>query len=120
MTTIKELFEAVGEPIEAKDIREGDLVNEMYDGAELYTAYRASDADLYVGGAYRLLHRPAPTLPTAPGSILGSTVACPRAVLVPGRGWYSFLAEEYRTAEDMQKCLTNGHYIILLDTGATK
>lgn len=122
MTTIKELFEAQGEPIEAKDIRAGDQIASLWDVDKGYVVSIAESDKVegYRGLSHRLLHRPAPALPTTPGSILANIEGTARAVLTPERGWYHVVTEAYLSLETVQRRRTNGVYTILLDTGATK
>lgn len=122
MTTIKELFEAQGEPIEAKEIRKGDTFASLWDGETDYRVSIAKSTGLARRAAltYRLIHRPVPVLPTTPGSMLANKERTARAVLTPERGWYNVVTEAYLSVGTAQRCLTNGIYTILLDTGATK
>lgn len=122
MTNIRELFEAHGEPIEAKDIREGDQIASLWDYDKGYVVSIAESDKVQInrGQSYRLLHRPAPVLPTTPGSILADKERTARAVLTPDRGWYNVVTEAYLSVEKVQHRLTDGIYTILLDTGAAK
>lgn len=123
MTNIKEMFEAQGEPIEAKDIRKGDHLARLWDEDTEYVVSiaksdRAGLSDPAL--SHRLLHRPVPVLPTTPGSMLANKERTARAVLTPERGWYNVVTEAYLSVGTAQRCLTNGIYTILLDTGADK
>lgn len=120
MTTIKELFEAQGKPVGNAQVRVGDVVAVMDEDQQGWSVYVATDED--VDGvaewdAYRLLHRAAPVLPTSPGSILVGLGGSPRAVLVPGLGWYGINTEIFMSKKMLQKGLADGYYTILLDTG---
>lgn len=120
MNTINELFEAQGEPIEAKDIREGDQIAARWEGATGYAVFVAEPFGVrtYADRSYRLIQRAAPTLPTSPGSILVGLGGTPRAVLVPGLGWYGINTEIFMSKKMLQKRLADGEYTILLDTGS--